>query len=256
MPDDDEPQRKPARTIFEKIEVVKWLSFYPAIPAMMMVRSRIGYRTISPNMLVVLTLLMIVGRIMMPFQDNRWPVILFGLAFFINGHVQRFIRWRELRHGARWHTRSYGISWLEYIPLPPALSFLYNERRIYRFLDPLACFLVALIVMGLGSTSLCSFIAVSSMSLALHEMAYYEHCLNHVLDIHDELIDAEFQKDIAAHYASKPDAVPMPLEETGGIPSGLGRDIEAKVEERKRQAAERKGRPEVIALPTAPLATG
>jgi hypothetical protein len=238
MADEEKPDKaKGGETIFQKIEWIKLLAFFPAIPVMLLLRRKIGYRTITPNMLIVVSLAIIIGSLLLPMQGSRVPTALFGMLIFILGHVSRYRRWQELRQGASWHTRGTGFSWLESIPFPPRMQFLQEERRIYRILDPLACFLAGLLIWALGSWSLAWCILISGLFLLIWEIGYYERYVNTILDIHDGLVDANVQKHVSDHFTQKPTAPALRLSETAGLPTGLARDIAAKVEQRKRKAA-------------------
>jgi hypothetical protein len=236
MSDPEQPPPKSTQTIFEAIEWLKGFALYPAFPAMLLIRRNIGYRVITPNAMIVIVAFIIVGPLFLPNQTSHTPTVLFGIFLFGYYHLLRFIRWRELKRGTSWHTRSTGISWLESIPWPSQLDFLNGERRIYRFLDPIACFIAGWILIFLSS-GLASCILISSLFLMIWEIGYYERYVNRILDIHDELIDADVQKMAAEYFQKKADAPALPLEQTSGLPTGLARDIAAKVEERKRRTA-------------------
>ena len=59
-----------------------------------------------------------------------------------------------------------GISWLELLPLP---AFLHCERRVYRFLDPLACYPTGGLVWLLRSWGLALWIIFARLALGIWE---------------------------------------------------------------------------------------
>jgi hypothetical protein len=214
-----------------KIEIAQLIAFFPALTLMAFTRHRIGFRMVKPHVLLCLALLLAIGPNLMA-TDHRAAPVIFAAAMLAMGIYHRLARWRGLCKGERWHTRATGISWLEWLPLP---AFLGKERRIYRFLEPIGCFLVGLLVilLGLRSVGLC--IIVASTALIIWEQGDYDRHLNRLLDLYDGLIDAEVQQQITAHYR-QPAAQPLDMKLTAGLPTGLGKDIEANVEELKRRA--------------------
>ena len=218
--------------IHAKIEAIQYVAFFPALTVMVFIRRKIGFRMVRPNWLVCMALIAaIVPNILS--SDHRAAPIIFAILVFAMGLYHRRARWLGLGRGERWHTASTGISWLESVPLPKIFC---NEYRIYRFLDPIACFIVGLVVIALGLRSLGFWIVFASMALIIWEQGVYDRLLNRMLDIHDGLIDAEVQQQIATHYR-QPAAGALPMEDTAGLPTGLAQDIEKQVELRKAKRA-------------------
>ena len=63
---------------------------------------------------------------------------IFALVFLAVGLWQRHKRWRELLGGVAWHTLSFRVSYLEFLPI--------RLDRVYSIVDPACAFLVGLIL--------------------------------------------------------------------------------------------------------------
>jgi hypothetical protein len=147
--------------------------------------------------------------------------------------LERYRRWRELCNGERWHTLSPGISYLELLPLP---AFFKAHRRIYRFLDPLACFIFSMFFGAFVSQPLARWFAFSSFALFIYEQTLFEKQLDRDLDILDGLVAAEVQTETVEHFAGpQADEQRRTLEDTAGIPTGVAFDIHRQIEKRRAQ---------------------
>ena len=138
-------------------------------------------------------------------------------------------------HGVRWHTFCVGISYLELIPWPPIIA---SHRRVYRYIEPVACFLVGLLVSGIISRPLGIWIMFSSLALSVFEQTLFEKHLERDLDILDGLISAEVQGETAKFFdGPQPGEKQRTLEDTAGIPTGVAPDIHRQVEIRRAKLA-------------------
>jgi hypothetical protein len=240
-------------TLSEKMKIVQYLSILPAITIMVFMRRKVGFRMLKPSWLIGMacflwfidgicnTNILIFSPCGFIFSDFPWVMLI--AAFF-----QRYLRWRDLCNGKRWHTYSPGISYFELLPLP---KFLKAHRRIYRFIDPLACFVFAMYFGVYFSRPLARWIAFSSLALFIYEQALFEKQLDRDLDILDGLVAAEVQTETVEHFAGpQPQEVQRTLEETAGIPTGVAFDIHRQIEKRRAQQAMR---PEKMS-PDIPLA--
>jgi hypothetical protein len=178
------------------------------------------------------------------FIYNRFPLLLLAVGF-----LQRYRRWRELCNGERWHTLSPGISYLELLPLPAILK---SHRRIYRFLDPLACFIFSMFFGVFFSRPLAQWFAFSSFALFIFEQTLFEKQLDRDLDILDGLVVAEVQAETVKHFEGpQPGEQERTLEETAGIPTGVAFDIHRQIE--IRRAKERAEEPVNLTKETQPV---
>src|SRR4051812_16869668 len=78
-----------------------------ALPTMVAMRRKIGFRALSAPALICVAFVMYLG-------DGRVPGLLTvaAIAFLAMGFYQRHRHWKELLNGEfEWHTYSHGISW-------------------------------------------------------------------------------------------------------------------------------------------------
>jgi hypothetical protein len=240
MPAQNQPTQE--LTLSEKAKIVQYLALFPALSIMVFIRRKIGYRMLAPSRLfgIAMFLWFINGICNIGFLIFQPAGLLFSdfpTVMLMFGFFQRFRRWNALCRGERWHTMSPGISYLEVLPLP---AFLKSHRRIYRFVEPLLCFIASMFIGVLFSEPLARWIAFSSICLFIYEQALYEKQLDRDLDILDGLIAAEVQGETVEYFSGEqPEAKERGIQETGGIPTGVAFDIHRQIEQRRaRQAAE------------------
>jgi len=229
-------------TLSEKMKIVQYLSILPAITIMVFMRRKVGFRMLKPTWLIGMavflwfidglcnTNFLIFSPCGSRFSNFPWYMLAFGF-------LQRYMRWRDLCKGVRWHTYSPGISYFELLPLP---RFLKAHRRIYRFIDPAACFMLSMLIGMYYSAPVARWIAFSSFALFIYEQALFEKQLDRDLDILDGLVAAEVQTETVEHFAGpQPDEERRTLEDTAGIPTGVAYDIHRQIEKRRAQQAMR-----------------
>jgi hypothetical protein len=232
----DQQQNFENKSLFEKAKIIQALALFPAITVMVFIRTRLGFRMMKPIWLVIMTAIILVmsavaGSVAKPFATL---FVIYALAMLGLGLYQRYLRWGDLAKGVRWHTYSPGESHLEMLPIP---EFFLVKRRIYRFLDPLACALAGLLL-ALLSRALGAWVVFSAFALYIYEQALYERMLEQDLDMLDGLVAAEIQVETAKHFeGTQADQKQMQLEETAGIPTGVAPDIHKQVELRKAKRA-------------------
>lgn len=217
----------------QKKQLIEGLAVYPALMIMVFIRRRVGFRLLHPIWLGVIGLVLI--GLPEAYKDLAKPypalTALFGLAMLAYSRLQRFFRWRDICKGVRWHSYSPGLSYLEYIPWP---RFLWEHRRIYRFLDPLLCLALSIIA-AFFSQMLGGVIALGGLGLAIYENALFERMLKAKLDTLDGLLESEVQKEFVEHFSEGQTAAqqPIAMQETAGIPTGIAPDIDRQVMLRK-----------------------
>jgi hypothetical protein len=234
-------QRSDDLTLTEKMKIVQYLSILPAITIMVFMRRKVGFRMLKPSWLIGMAFfLMFINdlTVALPFVHPAGTIFYeFPYVMLLFGFFQRYRRWRDLCSGQRWHTLSPGISYLELLPLP---AFLRAHRRIYRFLDPLACFIFSMFFGVFFSEPLARWLAFSSFALFIYEQALFERQLDRDLDILDGLVAAEVQTETVEHFAGpQGDEESRTLEDTAGIPTGVAFDIHRQIETRRAQQAMR-----------------
>jgi hypothetical protein len=217
----------------ETVKLIQAISAIPALPVMVFLRKNIGFRRLKLTYVLPIALLIFFFGV---FSTN-WTLIAFGLAFGIMGYYQNWRSWTDLKKGKLWHTYSDGISWLEYLPLP---EFLYEEERIYRFLDPLAGYAVSVLLWAIPITRpLATGLFFSAVFLAIHQQQGYDFRLNQWLDFNDNQANMEAVSSWSRRAQKKQKAtVPMRDVESYGISTGVGADIRKRIEERRPRIAE------------------
>jgi hypothetical protein len=240
-------------TLSEKMKIVQYLTIFPAITIMVFMRRKVGFRMLKPSRLIGMAFfLWFIGDLfsLLPFTQppgfiyNRFPLLLLAVGF-----LERYRRWRELCSGERWHTMSPGISYFELLPLP---AILRSHRRIYRFVDPAACFIFSMLFGIFFSQPLARWFAFSSFCLFIFEQTLFEKQLDRDLDILDGLVAAEVQNETVKHFEGpQPDEEQRTLEDTAGIPTGVSFDIHKQIE--LRRAKERAAAPVNLTKETPPV---
>ena len=251
MPAQNQPTQE--LTLSEKMKIVQYLAIFPAITIMVFIRRKVGFRMLKPSRLIgVAMFLWFINGLcnidLLIFHPAGFLFAEFPLLFLLVAFLQRYRRWRELCNGERWHTLSPGISYLEVLPLP---AYFKAHRRIYRFIEPVMCFVAAMFIGVILSPALARWIAFSSIALFIYEQTLFEKQLDRDLDILDGLIASEVQSETVEHFAGpQPDDKERSLQETSGIPTGVAFDIQRQIEVRRaKQAAAQKTTPP---KPTAP----
>jgi len=234
-------QRSDDLTLSDKMKIVQYLAIFPAITIMVFMRRKVGFRMLKPSRLIGMAFfLWFIGGLfsMLPFTKppgviyDKFPLLLLAVGF-----LERYRRWRELCNGERWHTLSPGISYLELLPLP---AILRSHRRIYRFLDPLGCFIFSMFFGVFFSQPLARWFAFSSFALFIFEQTLFEKQLDRDLDILDGLVAAEVQTETVKHFEGpQPDQAQRTLQDTAGIPTGVAFDIHRQIERRRAKQAAR-----------------
>jgi hypothetical protein len=160
------------------------------------------------------------------------------------GMFRRRIEWESIRRGERWHTRSLGVSYLAMLPVWP--EFFRKENRLQRQYEPLFYLLIGLVIQHFDAV-VGFWLVVSSVGLWAVEESIHEVAISRALDLLDSLIEGEVHEENIQHFSGGANAnaapgtvTPLPLKETAGIPTGIGQDIAAQIERRRRRDAEKR----------------
>jgi len=233
----DQNRKSDELTFWQKLEIIRAVSMYPALTLMVFTRRKIGFRILKINGIVIMGLIMLfVASLVSSNSDTSGaPLTVFALAMIGMAIFQRTMRWRDLTQGVRWHTYCVGISYLEMVPWPPVIA---SHRRVYRYIEPVACFLVGMLISWIISRPLGIWIMFSSLALSVFEQTLFEKHLERDLDILDGLISAEVQGETAKFFdGPQPGEKQRTLEDTAGIPTGVAPDIHRQVEIRRAKLA-------------------
>ncbi len=230
----------------QKVEFVQGLMLFPALTVMVFLRRKVGFRQLKPTRLIGMTVLLCFFAYLsgnapaMPFgiappapTTGGIGLTIYAVAMLAWGLFQRRQRWIDLtKKNVRWHTRTTGLSYFEFLP--------FSTYIVHRYIDPLVCFIVGALV-SLISHPLGLWLMFSAAALAIYEQAIYERALERDLDVLDGLFESEVQAETVKIYTegtggNPPSDKPLSLEETGGIPTGLAPDIKKQIARRQKRA--------------------
>jgi len=221
----------------QKIDWIAWLFQYPALTVMIFLRRKVGFRQLKPLKLFIMMCVLIwgpgiiaalsMGVAKVQEEGSLWMKG-FGVVMLATGLVQRYLRWRDIRHGARWHTYSRGVSYFEFLPI--------RQDLVYRIVDPLVCFGIGWGISDTVSQGLGSWVMFCAVTLAFLENYSYDKQLEYALDTLDSLVESEVQTQLVQHFADGQEAQKQvhSLKKTAGIPTGLGPDIERLLAKRQK----------------------
>jgi|GEM_PF-1543605 len=251
------PEQKPSATSSldslswqQKIEFVQGLMLYPALTVMVFLRRKVGFRQLKPSRLAGMTALLLAlayfsgSASPIPFGASAMPdgtqpatnnggmaLTVYAIAMLAWGLFQRRQRWNDIIKGMRWHTRTSGLSWFEFLPIP---SYI-----VHRYLDPLVCFIIGALL-SLVSHALGLWLMFSAAALSIYEQAVAEKALERDLDVLDGLFEAEVQAEAVQHFTGgatgQSSEMPLSIEKTAGIPTGLAPDIKKQIARRQNRA--------------------
>lgn len=224
-----------------KRQRLNYVSFFfgsPALTVRVFLRRKLGYRTLSTTKIFFTCLFIVYLPFIVDFiphprtlkADFQNSLIVFAVACYVIAYIQKWMRWNELGRGKFWHSYSEGISWFSFLPL--------SESICNRFIDPLICFIVGLIIAATFSDYLGGWLMFSAVSLYMVEIALHEARIEQLLDQIDGMCEAEASSKELSAMATREDEqglTPKPIsrEETAGVPTGLAPDIEAQIQRRR-----------------------
>jgi len=210
-------------------------AMFPALTIMLFLRTRLGFRVLSLGalfgtafFLYVLNgignfhiALPLVGRFgaARPSESLRD----FALLFLALGLWERRKRWKELLEGARWHTRSRGISRLEFLPI--------RTEWVYRYIDPAVAFTAGLCIKKAGFSGLGLWIMFGAICLRWVEEYSRDRQLELDLDSLDTLLESDVAGATVAHFEGESKS--RSLRDTGGIPTGADAALSEAIAPRK-----------------------
>ena len=242
-------------TLLEKIEAFQQFFIFPAMTILPVVRRRIGLRSLKGFYFWLP--LAVMGAVGYQYSTSH---VLAYFAVFVAGVAlwQRRNRWKEIRSGKLWHTRSLGVSLWEFLPdlrpkapepgeepKPPSSllkigPFFQTDRRLYRWIDPLCIFIIGLIVFRFDQV-FGGWIMFSAVSLRITEEYIWEKSIEALLDQYDGLITAEQQNEALqalrrGHPTTGADGVEIPRPAPAPPPNGVAEDLREQVAARKAEA--------------------
>lgn len=236
-------QQQQTTTIAQKTKMVAAVALFLAMPVIVLIRKKTGYRFLNPtNIFAMVMLLFIYGSLSiivtginptatyadaMAGYTSSYAIIGFALVVLIAAVIQRSIRWNDIKRGVAWHTYSRGVSRFAFLP--------FSDSQTKRFVDPAVCAFIGLICMS-PLRFLGYYLLFAAACLFIFEAWDYEVQLNTMLDTLDSLVDSEVMSQNVEYY-SQPHPKERPITETAGIPTGIAADIQHQIERRRVRRA-------------------
>lgn len=219
----------------------------PSLTVMLLLRRKIGYRTIQPWMLLLAFMAMFMmggGSLMAGFSpfaaggSGAGKYLMLLAAFLVAGLgiMQRRAAWMRITQGERWHTKSRGLSHLAFLP--------FSEHIVQRFIEPTVCAVLGFLFLSLGQTSMGIWLLFSGLCLAALEAIIYDVQLNQMLDQLDGLVEAEVAAENAAFFSQPQNGTEAPgIEQMSGVTVGFAPELQHLVEKRRAAKAARQAVP-------------
>lgn len=230
-----------------KLALTRKVTILPALTVMIFLRSKLGYRMVTPSYLLIMSLFLVLfPKIMvsLPYSSYSYKVTaeinkevtimaVFVVAMIGLSLVNRWQRKNDFKQGNLWHTYSEGISRFSgFLPI--------NESLCNRFVDPVFCLSVGIFTIYTISLFLGYWLVFAAFCLFHWEGATNEARMDNLLDQLDAYCDSEAHEKSMSHFTDKKDKqgeTPPPLSrnQTAGVPTGLAPDIEASLQRRKNR---------------------
>ena len=145
---------------------INWLRF---IFAMLLLNTIMGFFR-------MLYMLPLIGGGIYPQMSSLFWYSFIGLTLY---HLYQI--WQRNRRGIAWHSRSFGVSRLEFLPL--------NDAMLYRFVEPLACIVVSFVLRPFSPFT-ANWLLISSFCLLIKNNLIFNAARGRVLDVIDGRIEA------------------------------------------------------------------
>lgn len=219
----NQQQKSSFTSMLENFAFAKWLTQFPALTLMVLLRRDIGYRLLNVGVLTaVFGLLAVVTVLATPGNQaaNTTPLLVFAGIGYFNGIAQKIRRWRSMNRGIVIHSYYLGSSPFAFCWLP---DFMLRNRRVARFGDPIICAIIGLALFPF-SHALSVWVTFSAFCLRAYEHQIFQRELHRGFDFEDSIIEAEI---VIEQQNPTPNS--SQNQESSGIPSGLGNDIKSKI---------------------------
>lgn len=120
---------------------------------------------------------------LIPFMARNYlPVsAYFSYGFLILGVYHQFHIWQRNRRGVQWHSQSFGISRLAFLPI--------NDWVLYRFVEPGGCFLLGFLIRQFDLVT-GIWLMTASIALFIKNQMVYAAVRGRFLDIMDSRIES------------------------------------------------------------------
>ncbi len=213
----------------------------PSLTVMVLLRRKIGYRTIQPWMLLIAFCALaamggwslVAGSFGSSGGVGNYLMIAVAFAVTALAIIQRRSAWSSIKRGQRWHTKSRGISYLSALPFP--------EHIVQRFIEPAVCFVVGLLLLVTLSKMAGLWLIFSGLCLAVLEAIIYDIQLNNLLDQLDGMVEAEVAAENQEFFTQDKAKEAPSIEQMSGITVGFAPELNQLVAKRRAAKAARAG---------------
>lgn len=230
----------------ERWQIGQRVAEIPTILCMWLIRTAGGYRSIKPVWFVVQAIIMCILPVAVPkaVKPCGSVMVVYGLVSLGMALLRRHRAWKSLCQGIRRFTFSPGFSWIERIPR--LHSYFLRERRVQRFLDPLAILIIG-IPFGLLCHLMGLWFLISAACLAVWESDLYRRMIDRDLNILDSFFTSEVQADVAKMFeeGASQEKLDQVVKDAGDVSTGMAPDIQRQIQIRKAKA--RKSAPDNLA---------
>lgn len=214
--------------LLEQLQIIQWAMRFPALTVMVFLRQDIGYRMLNPISLIGIALVMLMFAGLFSLESRPEDLWIFTVVMLALGAGQRLKRWRQIRQGVKHHSYSLGTSCFDSAGIP---NFLRCNGRANNFLDPACCIIAGFLLLHY-SRALGTWLIISGLCLRFYQYAVFRKEMHQALDINDGLVTAKVQSEIVEHFEQP--SGPDRQQQSQGIPTGLGSDIEQHIEQRRK----------------------
>lgn len=216
----------------QKMAAMANICLYPAMPIIVLIRRKPGYRFLSPIKLLITFMLLNVLTVFSGLSGRAPSILLiqiFAWVTLILGLVKRQMRWRAIKRGESWHTYSRGVSILSFLPI--------SDSNLKRWVEPIAIIIIGGLLAITPFTFFGFYLLVAGLCLFLFEQWDYEQAINQMLDMLDSLVDSEVMSGNMDYYNQETSPHQRSLEDTAGIPTGISPDIAAAIARKQARIA-------------------
>ena len=201
--------------------------YYPAFTLMVITRRDLGYRVLKPTtILLTFGVLSIIAILATPGHEADRPmdILLFSGFGFFAALVERNRREKEHKRGIRQHSYYIGTSTLEFHWLP---NFIRRDRRVARIVDPIFWTIVGFLLLPY-SRALGIYLIFAASCLRVFEHQLFQRERKREFDMIDSLIEAQGQAQTLDQHEEPQN--PQRHFNHPGVPTGLGKDIQKKIQ--------------------------
>jgi hypothetical protein len=218
--------------LFQKIEVMQNLFYYPALSLVCLFRRNVGYRVLNPVPLAVVAAIMFILGGLAAKSSSPDVIHLHAVLMLLAGFFQRRKRRREMEAGAKIHSWYFGDSRFESARTPDAMK---RDRRMQRSVEPLLAFVAGACVLEF-SPAWGLWLIISAIGLGATEAVLFKKRKDREMDTLDAMIESEDQAQLVEEIARRHSTARIYSNDKADvIHAKLSDDVEALIARRKKR---------------------